>query len=193
MKFALPPKRDTLKNFIIDAEMCANDFRLNLNDEQKEEIRNTAKEAIIVTKPNLKVSDDVKKLYETVDSLKNKDVYYMKADKGNSIVILDKSVYEARMQKLIDEGPYQKVRGQLTNMVSQANDALNRYEFLFGEFWKKRMKVHCPYVGALYGLPKIHKPGGGDKMRPINSNIGTPTYHLANNNRTKIDAIKQTY
>ena len=26
-------------------------------------------------------------------------------------------------------------------------------------------------AASLYGLPKVHKPGGGDKMRPINSTV----------------------
>lgn len=163
---------------LINSTQLINDNRLKLNDDQKEEIRNKAKNLIIAAKPKMKVMSETRTLYETV-KLKEKDVFYIKADKGNRLVIVDKVEYDQWMTKLIEEGPYQKVRGQLTNMEKEAKSALSRYELLFGEKWKRSMKVNCPQVGSLYGLPKIHKPGGGDKMRPINSNIGTPTYLLA--------------
>lgn len=116
--------------------------------------------------------------YEIIESLRKKNVYYTKADKGNTLVILDKVEYDNRMQKLINDGPYERVRGPLTAMETEMKDALKQYEELFGLFWKVRMKNSCANVGRLYGLPKIHQ-GGGDKMRPINSCVGTPCYKTA--------------
>ena len=40
-----------------------------------------------------------------------------------------------------------------------------------------RLNMPNPRVPFLYALPKVHKPG--DKMRPIVSNISTPTEKLA--------------
>lgn len=63
-------------------------------------------------------------------------------------------------------------------MKAEMKDALKNCEDLFGFFWKVRMKVNCANVGSLYGLAKIHKVGG-DRMRPINSCVGTPCYNTA--------------
>jgi hypothetical protein len=50
----------------------------------------------------------------------DKDCYFLKADKGNSVVVLDKSDYVARVEKLLDEDPYKKLeRTPLPKMKRQ--------------------------------------------------------------------------
>lgn len=48
--------------------------------------------------------------HTTIKSLNNKNIYITKSDKGNGIVILDKSEYDNRMLKLNKDGPYEEYR-----------------------------------------------------------------------------------
>lgn len=56
------------------------------------------------------------KLHHTVNNIKAKNIYITKADKSSNVVILDKKVYDERIQKSIDEGPY-KSYGQWSTLV----------------------------------------------------------------------------
>lgn len=58
--------------------------------------------------------------HQALRSINQKECYYMKPDKGNKLVILDKKDYDDRMKKLITEGPYEIVtRDPLPSMVTQ--------------------------------------------------------------------------
>lgn len=121
----------------------------------------------------------------TIKSLKEKDVIYVKADKGSKIVIMDKNDYDERVTHMINDGPYQEVkfnnghpRNPLKEMIKGAvdckksvcdltNDPSNQY----------RLHVSNPKVASLYALPKIHK--NPISMRPICSNVNVPTEKLA--------------
>src|SRR5262249_18287543 len=82
----------------------------------------------IKNKMNLNTLEQTKKMYEIVNDLRNRDVYYTKADRGNSLVILNKNNYDNRMMKLINDGPYEKIRGPLTNMKKEMKEALEYNE-----------------------------------------------------------------
>lgn len=49
------------------------------------------------------------KYYKIIDNLNKKDCFITKADKGNSVVILNKQDYYEGVEKLIQEGPFVKV------------------------------------------------------------------------------------
>lgn len=113
LNFALPPKTDKIRNFVIDVEAGIETLeyfkQIKLNEGEKEEIRMTAKDQIIKNKSKIETSKETIEYYEIIESLQKKNVYYTKADKGNTLVILDKTEYDNRMLKLINEGPYEKV------------------------------------------------------------------------------------
>lgn len=109
--------------------------------------------------------------------LKEKDVFFVKADKGNSLVILDKSEYKDRMEQTIESSEFQQIkRNPLSKMVKAASNAIRKVHETF-KVPKWRLSVSNPTVPKLYGLPKIHKEG--NKMRPIVTNINAPTYNIA--------------
>lgn len=160
-----------LKEIVTDFEVGIS--RLTISE--KEKLREDVKPVLLSQRefPERPPVD----IYKTVKDLKQKDVFYTKADKGNALVILDRSDYDNRLLKLIADGPYKRVRNPLTSMVNATNDIINRYEDLFGKKWRWNMKVSNPMVPKIYGLPKIHKPG--NTIRPIVSNISSPCYKLA--------------
>lgn len=51
-----------------------------------------------------------KNVVKTIKSLHGKDVYYLKADKGNKLVIMDKSDNENKMNELIRESKCIKIK-----------------------------------------------------------------------------------
>lgn len=113
-----------------------------------------------------------------IKSLREKDCWYTKADKGNSIVILDKTDYQNRINTSISEGSYQEIkRNPLRKMNEETRKHITKLSEVFDKKLKWKLPESNPNVPKVYGLPKIHKPG--NKMRLIMSNIGAPNYKLA--------------
>lgn len=102
----------------------------------------------------------------------------MKADKGNSIVILGKEEYDDRVLNLLENGPYKicKSVNPLNLMIAEVK---RKAISIFGakNFHKDeelgvnkfQLYVTNPTIPKLYCLPKIHK--SGNQMRPIVSCI----------------------
>ncbi|XP_055585042.1 uncharacterized protein LOC129737900 [Uranotaenia lowii] len=109
--------------------------------------------------------------------LRRKEVFYVKADKGNSVVIMDKTDYNGLMQAKIDEGPYRVRREDpLPEMVKEVEKTLKDCGPILG-FAPGALKVSAPIVLRIKGLPKIHKPG--NEMREIISGVNAPTEEVA--------------
>ena len=95
----------------------------------------------------------------------------MKADKGGGVAIMNKSKY---LEKYL---PYV--------IVNNLYDLMKILQKLMKRSYKKCfLKSSSSAPGKFYGTEKLHKISindGVDKLsiRPIISNIGTPTYHLA--------------
>lgn len=116
--------------------------------------------------------------FETVKQLREKECYYVKADKGNKLVIMNKSDYDTSILNLIDECNYKQVRrNPLPKMIRECDELRQSIKNVFGPRLSRLLNVSNPSVAKMYGLPKIHKPG--NKMRPIVSNINTPCYAIA--------------
>lgn len=117
--------------------------------------------------------------------MKMNDVIYVKADKGNCVVLMDKKDYDERVNKLISDGPYieckfknGKPKNPLPEMVEQASECANLVAEIYDDHYlKRRLTVSNPKIPTLYCLPKIHK--NPLKMRPIASNIDSPMEKLA--------------
>ena len=133
------------------------------------------------------------KKHKILDKLKkNNNIVILKPDKGNAVVILDRSVYIEQMKKLIsDVSKFKKLKNDPT-MTRQTNtQGLLRNlkkSGLFGtddsDIAKNYKKVYPRGVqpARLYGLPKLHKMTDVDiypNFRPIISSIGTHNYELA--------------
>lgn len=113
-----------------------------------------------------------------IDSLKKKDVVYVKADKSNNLVILNKNDYDQRVEQLITECNYTEVkRNPLKKMIRETNALRQKIKQVFSDRVCRALIVSNPTLPKLYALPKTHKIG--NKMRPIVSNINAPTYKLA--------------
>lgn len=110
-----------------------------------------------------------------IKDLREKPVYYVKADKGNALVILDQEDYDQRMNDKINEGPYRKLKKDpLPDLIKRVDKTLKECKQVLGN---NNLKGANPVLPRIKGLPKIHKPG--KEMREIVSAEGSPTHRLA--------------
>ena len=108
--------------------------------------------------------------------VKNKDKVTQKADKGNNIVILNRSDYISKLSKIFED------TSRLKRVNIEERKALNHLihtEERIVPFFKS-LEDQGSKPGVLYGFTKIHKVLEDEtpSFRPILSAIGTPTYNL---------------
>ena len=116
--------------------------------------------------------------------VKNKDLIIQEADKGNTVVILNKNDYNLKMKKILtDASKFQKlsidknkVLNHIVNMENRITEVLKKLKENQQISEKKYKDLHP--VGSrpniLYGRAKIHKPveDGFPPFRAILSDIG---------------------
>ena len=118
--------------------------------------------------------------------LRNKNIAVLKPDKGNGVVVLNKSDYNTGLRKIIDDP---------TKFKPLENDPTAQREAMLQRFLRKlKTNGHLDDVtygniyptgsqpARIYGLPKMQKtraPNTLPPFRPIISSIGTYNYKLA--------------
>ena len=128
-----------------------------------------------------------KKSFLALKSLSsNNDIILQKADKGNSVVLVNKADYTKRMKKLLsDLSKFQEINvehGKQINLLLQHEskliELLKRVKSSVTTDLYKHLYPQGSQPGIMYGLSKIHKPlvNGFPKLRPILSAINTGTY-----------------
>lgn len=171
LKFTPTPKTTPVKTAILDIESAIK-FRMNST---RDDIR---RRVTGVLDSLSETKNTTKNDYEVIKHLKEKDCVYVKADKGNKLVIMNKDDYESRMFNLITECSYKKInRDPLPKMIRESDALRQKIGRTFGQRLARKLKVPNPNVAKMYGLPKIHK--SGNKMRQIVSNINSPDYKIA--------------
>lgn len=123
----------------------------------------------------IKASDNTRNFLKT-----NEDIIFVKSDKGNMTVAMNKSKYFEEGKKLLAD----------TNTYKTTTDPTNRYTIENNNFYKKlcdkkmidnttrkRLTTYKATVPRIYFLPKYHKQGM--PLRPIVSSINSITYQPA--------------
>ncbi len=130
--------------------------------------------------------------YEALKKLSScKDIVIHKSDKGNSVVIVNRTDYLQRMQEMVaDTTKFEKLNvkpGKDYNFMKKEKTSVDSFlselvdKRSISEAEREKLSPNGPNPARLYGLPKIHKPlvDGLPKYRPIISQIGSPTYKIA--------------
>ncbi|XP_076038315.1 uncharacterized protein LOC143023612 [Oratosquilla oratoria] len=108
----------------------------------------------------------------------NKDIVIRRADKSDLFVILNRSDYIEKVESILQDtskfvrvnrNPIDDIRKRVTKLIATSNALIDGVKF-------SPLQGHYE-PGYFYGNVKTHKPG--HKLRPIISQIPTPTYHLA--------------
>ena len=123
--------------------------------------------------------------------LKNKDIIVQKANKDNTVVILNRKDYVCKMKNILNDISkfikvyidHDKILNHLIHMENRVTNVLENLRDK-KEISIERYKDLSPSgsrPGIMYGLVKIHKivTDGLPSFRPILSAICTPTYKLA--------------
>ena len=119
---------------------------------------------------------------------RDKSLVITRPDKGNGVVLLDKSDYISKVNTVLEDSTkFQKVEGEIPlKLVFRQEDKINRIlqKHISGVDSSgrrcatyKKLYVSGSNLGILYGLPKVHKPN--HPVRPILSACNTPQYGIA--------------
>ena len=122
---------------------------------------------------------------------KNKNLLIQKADKGNTVVNINKNDYKTKIKNILsDSTKFNKFEfGDNKHLNFLINSEKNFKDFIKSLYQKERLtKKEYDSIyptgsrpGILYGSAKVHKPiiDNCPSFRPILSAIDTPTYNLA--------------
>jgi hypothetical protein len=166
-----------------DFEQLAVDCEVALNRVDRNYKYIVANELSILRKditgaPSRKENSVLKSINSIKRQIKTEDLILQKADKGNSMVILDRVDYISKCIDFISlakisvltKDPTSKFQNSVKSAISSSNT-------LFGRKEMYRLCPPNPIPPRLYGLIKIHKPG--NPIRPVVSGIGSPSHKLA--------------
>jgi len=109
------------------------------------------------------------------------DVLFTRADKGNTVVALDRMEYISKMEEcLSDTNTYSILqRNPINKVLSNLKEILKRWvssKFISTSTYNY-LNTSNPILPRAYGLPKIHKPGL--PLRIIVSSSGSPLHNFA--------------
>uniref|UniRef100_H3AYF1 Uncharacterized protein n=1 Tax=Latimeria chalumnae TaxID=7897 RepID=H3AYF1_LATCH len=112
---------------------------------------------------------------------KDPDIVILKADKGGATVAMNKLDYVAKTMELLGDTSTYRIlqkdptKSIINKAVIKILDFKRQDKFCVGEYGRVYPRVLVP--PRFYSLPKVHKEG--NPLRPIVSNIGSPSYALA--------------
>lgn len=87
-------------------------------------------------------------------SLKNKNCFYLKPDKENSIIVLNKQHYFKRIEQLIEIGIYKELKkNRLNKMIRKPTSIINNSKIVGKKNSRFLVIVQNPQFPKIYGLP----------------------------------------
>ena len=84
------------------------------------------------------------------------DIQILKADKGNSTVIMDKQVYIEKMNCLLNTNTYKKLKNDPTKLLLELTKSIAK-QCGMNTLSDRSLIPMYPQIPRIYGLPKIHK------------------------------------
>ena len=173
--FAIAPRHPPYGEYIPSLEQACLNMEPHNEEELRAEIRgplrHSNKARRNITKEEAQALTELKKDHSRV---------ILTTDKGVVLVVMDRTEYNNKAQKLLEDGgtyngikadPTNKLKNKLINLLKKIkagggiNDQLN-----------KKMYPAGPEVPKFYGLPKIHKRD--IPLRPIVSSRGSINYEV---------------
>lgn len=187
-KFAAQSPKLPLASIITDVEHAINQTRIS--EEKKNAIRQKVTHHLRRTNNQdsraIQRKQCISGLQEDIIMTKNflkehPHLLVLKADKGNTTVIMTKSDYQARIENLLnDPTTYEPQTSDPTaSLQKEANgfiDDMHKKGYIDFNV-KKYMTRHNSLAPKFYGLPKIHKQNY--PLRPVVSFTKSPLYSLS--------------
>lgn len=174
LNYAVTPK--SIPTHIIAATEATSK---QLNTEMAEKLR--AGVSNVLQSSKAPRSDLPSHLLKAAKDLRNdQSIVILPADKGNATVVMDRKEYVEKINGMLEDGTYGRLKKDSTTAVeSRVTKVLRRWEREehINRKFRLRLQPQSSAPPQLYGLPKIHKQG--TPLRPIVSAIGSPTYDIA--------------
>ena len=173
--FVIVPKEPPTSEYIMTIEKAC----LKLPTGKVEELRGEIK-AILKKKINYK-PNITKEEHWAIKELRNDNTrMVLTADKGVSMVVMDKEDYNTKSEELLQSSTYKILTTDPTNR--QKNKLISLLKSIkaeggISESTYKRLYPKGATTPKYYGLPKVHKKD--TPLRPIVSSIGSVTYETA--------------
>jgi len=148
----------------------------NLDIAKSEEMRQDIAKILRTYKPPT-ANISIKEKRALNNLRKNKNIVILKADKGNTSVIMNIIDYDNKMEehlnksgcyKIINKDPSEKIMREVIKKVKESS---------LDDIIKKKIIPNSSIIPRIYGAPKVHKPN--IPLRPIVNTIGSPSYLLA--------------
>ncbi|CAH8541549.1 unnamed protein product [Schistosoma rodhaini] len=113
---------------------------------------------------------------------KDRKIVIMRADKGNTTVIMNNSDYEKKVNEHLQCGPYEKIkinkcRATLNKLKAETTKMLQTLKPKLGPSLWFSLYPKSNKPCRFYGLPKIHKTNV--PIRPVVDYTNSPTYNLS--------------
>ena len=170
--FVIVPKEPPTTEYIAAIEKAC----LRLPSRKAEELRGEVK--VILKKGTKNKPNITKEEHQAIKELKKaKTRMVLTADKGVSMVVMDKDDYNSKSEELLHTSTYQILKTDPTNKHKNMLISLLKTikaEGGISETTYEKLYPTGATVPKYYGLPKVHKED--TPLRPIVSSIGSATY-----------------
>ena len=198
LQFALAPKRLEYADYMLPFELLFCDIKTNdLTASQSSSIKSKLLDTAFTPYNFFERIRPVSNLNEVelnaLESLtKNKNLVIQKADKGNTVVIINKNDDKTKIKNILfDSTKFKKLEFGDNKQLNFSINSDKKLKDIIKTLYQKKCLTKKEYdsiyptgsrPGILYGNAKVHEPiiDNCPSFRPILSAIGTPTYNLAN-------------
>ena len=178
-KFAITPHKVPILDLVTGVEFGLRQVR---DAAQVMTVRSKVSEILKSAKvPESNLSHEEKM---ALKQLKNDNsIKILKADKGNSTVVMDSTTYDSKVQNLLlDNSTYLQLPSKpnpLNALVSDTNKFVWQLRISDKISQSEYFTLRCSngVMPRFYGLPKVHK--ANVPLRPIVSFVNSPTYNLS--------------
>ena len=170
--YAIIPRNPPVGEYIMAFQNICNQLQQGQAEELRGEIKSVLKN---IHPPRSNITREERKAIDELRRDKNKMI--LTADKGVSMVVMDREDYNQKAEALLQESAYRPIPNDATNKYKTKLIALLKSIKTEGGINEATYKKLYP-TGAgspkFYGLPKIHNEG--TPLRPIVSSIGAVTH-----------------
>ena len=173
--FAILPRNPPVGKYIASIENACMKLKQGKADELRGEIKTILKK--IKTPANNITKEEKKAL---VELRKDTSKTILTADKGVSLVVMNKEDYQKKALELLDQPTYNTLADDPTTKYKNRLISLLKTiksEGGIDETVYKKLYPTGAGTPKFYGLPKVHK--AGVPLRPIVSSIGAVTYETS--------------
>ena len=173
--FAVVPKVPPVGEYITAIENVCNQLQQGKAEELRGEIKTVLKK---IQASRFNITREERKAIDELRRDKNRII--LTADKGVSMVVMDRDDYNKKAEELLQQSAYRPIPHDPTNKLKSRLISLLKHiktEGGMNEATYKRLYPTGAGSPKFYGLPKVHKQG--TPLRPIVSSIGAVTYQTS--------------